>query len=389
MLSLANIVSISIANNPSGLGDFNVNNIALFSDEVPVANDSASSSSSSGAGEYVPGPYGEYRVYKSLATVGTDWGTSSETYKQASALFSQQPNILAGGGKLLIFTMGADETLAEAIARTVNSIFYVGIISTAYPTVEADMEALATAVQAYGDKILFLPSNVLSDIAGTFTDIKDASNTNTRCLYYSESALDARLFAAAYAGRAFSTNFEGSNTALTMNLKTLQTIEPDDTITQTIYDNAATAGVDLYVSFAGISAVVSNGANSFFDQVHNVIWFVARLKVAGFNALYLVGSKVPQTEAGISVLKGAYREICERALRNGYVAPGSWNSGEWFGNQEDMINNITERGYYIYSAPVSLQAQADREAREAPLIQIAIKEAGAVHSTGVIVNINA
>ena len=53
-----------------------------------------------------------------------------------------------------------------------------------------------------------------------------------------------------------------------------------------------------------------------------------------------------------------------------------------------MANNILNVGYYIYSAPVNLQNTADRVARKAPLVQIAIKEAGAIHSTGLVIDIN-
>lgn len=387
MLELTNVISISVSENPSGLGDYNINNLALFSNEVPLANDLSSSSSSSGGEEYNPGPYGEHRVYVSAAAVAADWGSNSETYALANAIFSQQPNILAGGGRLIIFPMSqGGETLAEAIARTKDSIFYCGIISTTYP-VSGSMKTLADAIQGYGDKILFLPSVSSSDITGAFTDIKNASDTNTRCLYYSVSASEARKFAAAYAGRALSVDFRGSNTAITMNLKSLSGITEDD-ISQTTYDALATAGVDGYVSYAGISSVISNGANKYFDQVYSLIWFVSRLKVNGFNALATVGTKVPQTEPGMAVLKGAYRQVCEEALNNGFVAPGTWTASEWFGNQIDFINNVRERGYYIYSAPVNQQSVADRAARRAPLIQIAIKEAGAIHSSNVLVFVN-
>jgi hypothetical protein len=88
-------------------------------------------------------------------------------------------------------------------------------------------------------------------------------------------------------------------------------------------------------------------------------------------------------------LKNAYRAICEQAVVNQYAAPGTWNSSTTFGTQDDFLANIEQRGYYIYSAPVARQSQAAREARQAPLVQIAIKEAGAIHSSDVIVFVNA
>ena len=373
MLELVNVISVSVSQAPVGLGNYNVNNVALFTSDAFLVNTGSDA----------------YRVYVSPSAVGTDFGTGTETYQQALALFSQQPNILAAGGSLIIFPLvGGTEDLATAIARTKDLIYYCGIISTSYG-LNSTWAALATAVQACGDKIMFLPSNTYSDVAGAFTTIKGATCSATRCMLHTVSALQARLFAAAAAGRGLSVNFSGSKTAITMNLKQLATIPVDTGITQTYWNAAQTAGVDLYVSYAGVPAYVSNGANRYFDDVYNLIWFVSQLKVNGFNLLAGVGTKVPQTEPGINLLKGAYRQVCEQALNNGYVAPGAWNSAEWFGNQDDMVNNILQRGYYIYSQPVNQQLQADRTARKAPLIQIAIKQAGAVHSTSVLVSINA
>ena len=49
--------------------------------------------------------------------------------------------------------------------------------------------------------------------------------------------------------------------------------------------------------------------------------------------------------------------------------------------------NIQEKGYYIYSLPVSQQSQTDREARKAPVVQIAIKLSGAFHFSEVIITV--
>jgi hypothetical protein len=55
---------------------------------------------------------------------------------------------------------------------------------------------------------------------------------------------------------------------------------------------------------------------------------------------------------------------------------------------EDFNRNIGDFGFYIYSLPVALQANADRIARLAPTVQIALKYSGAIHVTSVIVNVN-
>ena len=64
-----------------------------------------------------------------------------------------------------------------------------------------------------------------------------------------------------------------------------------------------------------------------------------------------------------------------------------WNVSIPFGDPEDFQRNIEEKGYYIYSLPIAQQNQAEREERIAPVVQIAIKMSGAIHSSNVIVQV--
>ena len=449
-LPLSNVINVNVFFPITGLANFNVNNLGLFTSDPFLSN-----------------PNGDkYRVYTSAQQVGVDFGTTVETYLQAVAVFSQQPNILAGGGALIIFpsftassinavvvgsssgtgyvigdvlnitqtnayggtvtvtsvyagtvtgvsvatngtgysvvsnlaTTGgtgtgctisissvSTETMIQAIARTANLVYYCGIISTSYGA-NSTWVALANAVQSYGNKILFLPSNSLTDITGVFTTIQQATDYYTRCLFFSDpTAQNGRLFAAAYAARLLSVNYAGSNTAITMNLKQLSGIVPDANVNSTVASIAATAGVDLYASYQNSPATISNGANKYADQVLNIIWFVLALQVAGYNALATTNTKVPQTTQGMNSYVGALKLICVQAVANGYVAPGTWTATDTFGIQADFLNNISSYGFYIYFAPITLQSAADRAVRKAPLVQIAVKEAGALQSS--IINV--
>lgn len=286
-------------------------------------------------------------------------------------------------------TTASTETLDEAIVRTEGLVQYFGIM-TAEITSEVNMDAAAATVQAL-NKIAFFVSRTEADInpGGMIDDLATAGYTKSRGLYYGGATDSSALkMMASYAGRALSVNFAGSNTTSTMHLKDLVGVDPDPTMTQTILEKALAAGADTYVSLQGVAKTFCSGANRFFDQVYNEQWFAGALQIAGFNYLAQSSTKVPQTEAGMYGLKGAYRNVCEQAITNQYGAPGTWNSSTTFGNQSDFLDNISQRGYYIYSTPVSQQSQADREDRVAPLIQIAFKEAGAIHSSSVIVVIN-
>ncbi len=374
-LDITNVITISLSAAQTGLGEYNVNNLAIFTGETP---------------ETSFGDLG-YKIYKAPKEVGVDFGTTSTTYKMALSVFAQTPNILNGNGYLVIIPFASgSETLATAISRADSLVQFFGILST--KDYDDEEVAAAAAVVQTLNKILFVVSNSASDIAatGSFHDIAEAGYDKTRCLAYLSSTTEpAKIMAAAYAGRALSTEFDGSNTTSTMHLKDLVGVTADPTMTQTQLNLCQDCGADAYVNIAGVAKTFTSGANGFFDQVYNRCWFLGALEVAGFNALARVSTKVPQTEPGMTILKGAYRLVCDRAVRNGYCAPGAWNSADRFGDVEAMLRNIEEVGYYIYSLPVNQQAQTEREERKAPLIQIALKEAGAIHSSNVLVYINA
>lgn len=370
-LALSNVINISVSETPTGVSLFNTSNLALFTPETP------SPVFSSG-----------YKIYLEPISVGVDFGTSSVTYQMALAVFSQQPNILLPGGYLVVIPLQASETLSAAITRTSGLVQYFGIMAAQIET-QTDMLAAAATIQAM-NKIGVFVQNVTGAIApgGSLDLLRTGLFTQSRGLFYDDSATNALVFQAAYAGRAFSTVFAGSNTTQNMHLKQLAGIQPDPGMTQTLLGQAQAAGADCYVSLQGFSCVFSSGANDYFDNVYNLQAFAGTLQVAGFNYLAGAATKIPQTEAGMNGLKGAYRQVCQQFVGNQYLAPGAWNSPTIFGNQADLISNVGQFGYYIYSAPISSQLQVDRVARKAPLIQIAAKEAGALNSSSVIVLVN-
>tara|TARA_R110000744_G_C19343246_1_gene559662 strand:- start:200 stop:1672 length:1473 start_codon:yes stop_codon:yes gene_type:complete len=278
------------------------------------------------------------------------------------------------------------ETILDAVARTEGSVGYVPILTSL--AIEDDaLIAISNGIQAL-DKMFHYAGASTQDIAGVATDIQQATNTKTRFKVYTAGIEDAILMNAAYAGRAHSVNFFGSDTAQTMNLKSLATITPDDGITQTLYGQAEIAGCDLYVSYDGVASVLSTGGNDYFDNVYSDLALKFALETGGFNHLRQTNTKVPQTEQGMDGLKAAYSTVLDRFVRNRFIRGGSWTSSETFGDPEIFKQNILDKGYYVYSLPITQQEAVQREQRKAPLVQIAVKRAGAIHTSDVIVLIN-
>lgn len=382
-IPVTQFVNVSVSTPPTGLKSYQVNNLAIFTKEAPV----------NGAITAInPG------VYVSPTDVATDWGTGSEVYAQAVAVFSQSPNILDGDGSLIIFPMQSGDTLATVIPAGSLVIFFGGAMWAGYTPNDAEVIAASTAVAALQGVKLFASSYLASSLTtttGLFWIITNATQHHTRCFLYSVggTAVSARIAMAAYAGRALSTDFNGVNTTITMHGKTLISVDADTTITTTILNTCKTVGVDVYPSVGGgaqyLGKVFCTGGNDYYDNIYNLDWIVSALQVAGFNALVQTNTKLPQTEVGMGTLKGAYLGVLAQSVTNGFVAPGVWNSPELFGNPSDLKRSVLNVGYYIYSQPVNQQAQAARAARQAPLVQIAIKYAGAIQSSNVVVSVNA
>ena len=314
----------------------------------------------------------ESSISFSSASAGTDIGGSA--YLNGS-----------GGTVVAGVDSTSQETLAEAIARIKNTISFGGVLTTQVVD-NADIATIATAVQA--ENMLYIEGTCsLENIAILGNTIKAAVNTHTHIIAYSNGIADMKCAIAAAMSRALSVNWAGVNTANTLNLKQLAGIQPDLNLNQTYFNNAKQYGVDLYGSTQGYSCYYSFDNGAYIDEIVMNMFLKSKLETGIFNALATTNTRVPQTETGVNVVKTAIQNILIQGVRNGYIADGKWNSlSNRFGNTEDFDANIAQHGYYIYSQPVSQQSQADREARKCPLVQIAVKRSGAIHSvTGEVI----
>lgn len=371
-LPITNIVNITVANPPAGLAAYKVNNLLYVTKETPINLS-----------------LGDYTIYLTPTQVGADWGLSSETYQAALNVFAQAPNILSGNGAFIVAGMAGGDTLSTIYAKIAPQIFFGAMIFGGYQPSDVECAAAASVFQAAGVLMGWSSSSTAQLTGGGgFFAVQAAGQSFVRCLLYTVSDLQARLFMAAYFSRGMSTNWDGPATASTQQMKDLANVLPDPGITQTIYNTMNTVGVDGYANFGPLPKLFSTGGNTFFDQVWGTLWLKSALQVSGFNAIATTPTKIPQTEPGIALLRNAYIAVLEQAITNGLLAPGSWNSSVLFGNPDTLRAAVAQVGYYVYSIPVSQQAQTARAARQAPAISIAAKLAGAVHTSNVVVYLN-
>ena len=341
-----------------------------------------------------------FAVYDGPTGVANDWGSTSNVAVMANAIFSQSPNLLTGGGYLVVIPRLQSpslETTQACLVRIAGQVYFQGFLidEEMTQTNESVYLTLATYVQSQPGLIFFYCSSAITDLnnGSAFAQITGASQTQVRNMYYGGTLPngETQVLAAAYAGRAFSINFTGVNTVLAMQLQTLIGITPDQTITPTNYLLAQANGVDIYPSVSGVPCVLTSGANLFFDQVYCRAWLGYQLGSNGFNYLKnaaQVPGKIPQTDLGLAGLQDAYTQALIQGVTCGYMAPGSWTAPFSFGDPATFALSITALGYYIVSQQISTQTSAQRASRTAPLFQAAAKEAGALQSSNIFIAIN-
>ena len=193
---------------------------------------------------------------------------------------------------------------------------------------------------------------------------------------------------ASFFGRAFTVDFAGSNTVITMKFK----VQPGvgyEMLTETQAAALAHKNGNVFVLYNNDTAIIQEGVMSsgiFFDEMHNLDWLANAIQTEMWNRLRSSATKIPQTEDGVGILVAVAKGVCEEGVRNGMIARNlPWNA-DGFGVVK--YGDVLTAGYYIYTVPLREQAQSEREQRKAPFMQIAVKLAGAVHSVNAMIYAN-
>lgn len=284
----------------------------------------------------------------------------------------------------------APEAPDAAVALFLNrfSNKFLGLMFADTSLTNAQHVAIASLIEAdqrhiYGatsQEPQALDPTSTTDLLATF----DALKLKYSFAQYSSSSPYA---AASMFGRLLTTDFNANNSTITLMYKQEPGIVPES-LTSSQADAIQAKNGNVFVEYSNDTAIIQYGVTPsgiFIDSVYNSIWFQNRVQTDVYNLLYQSPTKIPQTDAGNALIAATIEAACDAAVNNGYLAPGVWNSGG-FGalRQGDTL----AKGYYVYAPPIALQSQADREARKSVSFQVAAKEAGAIHTVDILVNVN-
>jgi len=282
----------------------------------------------------------------------------------------------------------APETPVGALARVDGRGWYAATFASSVPLTDAQHLACSGYLEAATDPHLYGITTAEATVLDPASSVDIASQAMLADYMRTvvQYSITNPYAICSFFGRALTVNFEGVNTTITMKFK----VEPGvsaELLTGSQASTVAAKRCNVYVQYNNGTSINQEGMMSgraYFDEMHGLDWLSNRVQNDVWNMLY-TSPKVPQTNPGVHKLVNAADGGLAQGVNNGLIAAGIWNA-PGFGelNQGDLL----ARGWYTFANLVEEQAQSDREARIAPLIQIAVKLAGAVHFANVLINVN-
>lgn len=333
-----------------------------------------------------------YQRFEAVSSASTGT-TSSISFWTAPGAGTDLSSLLGmqnvvGSGAYTVAGIVAESALAAATLFDANygQLWYALMITGA---VNSDHLAVGPFIEATTNKHVYGVSTqetgclVSSDTSNIAYQLKALGLNKTAVQYSSYSAYAA----ASLLGRILTVDYTGNNTTITLMFKQEPGIAAEN-LNASQADALASFNCNAFILYNNNTAIIQNGVVSsgeFLDTITGTDAYAVDLQNDAYNLLYTSVTKIPQTDAGMHLIKTQLDQTSQRYVTNGLFAPGVWNA-QGFGalNQGDFL----ETGYYTYAPPVASQSTADRAARKSVSFQIAAKLAGAVHSLQVNVTVN-
>ena len=327
-------------------------------------------------------------TYDSLnAMLQAGFTKEDRLYKAAALIFGQRkkPPLVAIG------KVGSEEAPVKTVqeCRQADSEWYVGIYCG--DITDAQILAVQEYVEACTPSTMFAfttaEETAKADDGSIFGTIK--SKGYRRIIgQYSTAHKDAICAAIGWAMGAMSAST--INSAFTLAYKREVGVQAENymqTFTSNDLNNIKKNYGNVYVNRGNFYDVFEEGRvgdGSWFDEIIYLDKFKNDMQL-GIMDLLVNASKVPQTEAGMGRIKTAIKEVCDDMNRIGFIKEGVWKGEELMALE---YGKVLPGGYLIQSEPISEQAQAERDARNAPPIYVSLKLAGAIHHVTIQVDVN-
>lgn len=283
------------------------------------------------------------------------------------------------------------ETILDAVSKMciATADWYGLVIAVADGISNDDLIEVAQYIESQNDI-----SRVFG-ITETDTRVLDAEYTDDLASRCHELSLDRtavqysqnKYAICSFFGRAFTVNFNGNMTCITLMYKQEPSVVAED-LTETQAQTLQNKHCNVFTKYNNDTSIIQYGTmagDMYFDERHGADWLQNYVQTNVWNQLYTTTTKIGQDDAGMNEIVAAVNDSMIKAKENGYIGAGTWNSNG-FGQLKK--GDYLVDGYYVYCPPMSTQSQADREQRKAVPIQVAGKLLGAIHTAEVAITLN-
>ena len=289
----------------------------------------------------------------------------------------------------MVEEVGEDqETILEAIQamRQANSNWYA--IALAEEVQSSDVEAIAAYIEATENSTpstYFAHSSsldVINNISGNlFETLKGLNYSRTIGTASTQPYTHIGIM-----GYAMGQTRDTANSSYTLALKEIPGTLVDD-FTSTQVTNIENNNGNVYINRGAQYDMYEPGkvfSGAWYDEIIQLDRLVNNIQLNVMDLLYQ-NPKIAQTNSGMALILTVIESACRESVNIGFVAPGQWN-----GSTILNLNNgdYLPTGYLIQSESFEDQSQADRDARKAPNIYVALKLAGAIQSVVVQIDVN-
>jgi hypothetical protein len=285
------------------------------------------------------------------------------------------------------------EQLADVVAKMADKStdwYGLAIAATAIPD-DDDFVAVASFIESAAPSRVFAvtiqdPSATDSSITNDLASALVAGNYRRTYWQYSSQSPVAAVSAL---GRAFTVDFGGTDTVITLAFKQEPTV-PAEAITES--QKAALFGKrgNAFLKFNNNTTILLQGmmaSGDWFDAVHGTDWLQDAVQTAVYNLFLTVGTKIAQTDAGLNKILAVVSQELQQGVTNGLLYPGGVWTGPGIGTVLSTGDTLP-KGYLVFAPQVATQNAAQRASRKAPLIQAAVKLSGAFHYADILISVN-
>lgn len=273
--------------------------------------------------------------------------------------------------------------LVEQAARASGKFIFGWALDKFYRDTDAQVEASLWAQARTAHMVLVsnspaaLDPQVSSDIGSQISERGDRQTT----LIWSDAPSeypDMALLAL-----ALSVDYDAPESTLTLKFKNLNSVTPisvDEVALITLqgkqYNTLTRVGEVARTVRDGVVAL----APYFTDSIINVTNLKERMQVAVFN-VFLRNKKVGYTEGGVALIRAAIEQVCELFVDNGTLA------SRRVADNTRQSGSRVEPAYEIENTPLRLMTMDQRAQRAGPPFRVIAREAGAIHSVNISIEV--